>query len=328
MTLLRNQLNLIGRLAFASLFLTTFAWAQFDTATVLGTVRDSSKLPIHSSIVTLTNVATGVAQSATTNEIGDYQFFNVKIGRYTVSAEAAGFKKVSAEEFTVTVNARQRVDLDLPIGTVNEVVNVSAAAAQLETDSSSRGTVVSSQQIINLPLNGRSYADLALLVPGVRKSDLAYGGTPRDASFNVNGMRSSQNNFVLDGVDNNAYGTSNQGFSNQVTQISPDAVQEFRVETSSYSAEFGRAGGAIINASVRLRRQPVPRHSLRIPPQHATQRGRLLQARSEHQARPHPEPVRSHLRRPCEARQELLLRRLRRPAPHRSRHPVRLHPHA
>jgi hypothetical protein len=251
MTLLRNQLNLIGRLAFASLFLTTFAWAQFDTATVLGTVRDSSKLPIHSSIVTLTNVATGVAQSATTNEIGDYQFFNVKIGRYTVSAEAAGFKKVSAEEFTVTVNARQRVDLDLPIGTVNEVVNVSAAAAQLETDSSSRGTVVSSQQIINLPLNGRSYADLALLVPGVRKSDLAYGGTPRDASFNVNGMRSSQNNFVLDGVDNNAYGTSNQGFSNQVTQISPDAVQEFRVETSSYSAEFGRAGGAIINASVR-----------------------------------------------------------------------------
>ncbi len=238
-------------IAFAGLFLCGNLWAQFDTATVLGTVRDSTKASVRGAIVTLVNSQTGVTQSSTTNEAGDYQFFNVKIGRYKVSAESAGFKKATAEEFEVTVNARQRVDLDLPVGDVKETVMVTAAAEQLEVDTSSRGTVVGSRQIINLPLNGRSYADLALLVPGVRKSDLAYGGTPRDASFNVNGMRSSQNNFVLDGVDNNAYGTSNQGFSNQVVQISPDAVEEFRVETSSYSAEFGRAGGAIINASVR-----------------------------------------------------------------------------
>ena len=128
---------------------------------------------------------------------------------------------------------------------------VTDAATPLETDTSSRGTVVSSNQIVNLPLNGRSYADLALLAPGVRKSSIATGSTPRDASFNVNGMRSSLNNFVIDGVDNNAYGTSNQGFSNQVVQLSPDAVQEFRIETTSYSAEFGRAGGGIINASIR-----------------------------------------------------------------------------
>ena len=105
-------------------------------------------------------------------------------------------------------------------------------------------------QIVNLPLNGRSYADLALLAPGVRKSGIAQA-TSRDASFNVNGMRSSLNNFVIDGVDNNAYGTSNQGFSNQVVQLSPDAVQEFRIETTNYSAEFGRAGGGVINASIR-----------------------------------------------------------------------------
>lgn len=239
------------RTAWCAALLSGALFAQFDTATVLGTVRDASSLPVRGGAVKLSNTQTGVTQSTTTNESGDYQFFNVKIGRYTITAEAAGFKKASAEEFTVTVNARQRVDLQLQVGEVTETVDVSAEAEQLETDTSSRGTVVGNQQIVNLPLNGRAYADLALLVPGVRKSDLAYGGTPRDASFNVNGMRSSQNNFIIDGVDNNAYGTSNQGFSNQVVQLSPDAVEEFRVETSSYSAEYGRAGGAIVNVSVR-----------------------------------------------------------------------------
>ncbi|MDX2153354.1 MAG: TonB-dependent receptor [Bryobacteraceae bacterium] len=222
--------------------------AQFDSATVLGTVRDASALPIQTSKVTLLNVQTGISQSALTDDSGNYQFFNVKIGRYKVTAEAQGFKTATAEEFQVTVNARQRVDLRLEVGATTEVITVREAAAALETDTSSRGTVVGSQQIVNLPLNGRSYADLALLVPGVRRSGIA---ASRDASFNVNGMRSSQNNFVIDGVDNNSYGTSNQGFSNQVVQISPDAVQEFRVETNNYSAEFGRAGGAVINATIR-----------------------------------------------------------------------------
>ena len=118
----------------------------------------------------------------------------------------------------------------------------------LETDSSDRGQVISRAQVVNLPLNGRSYADLALLSPGVRQSSIS---TSRDASFNVNGMRSALNNFILDGIDNNSYGTSNQGFSNQVVQVSPDAVEEFKVQTNNFSAEFGRAGGAVINATFR-----------------------------------------------------------------------------
>ncbi len=239
------------RPALAVLLFAACAQAQFDTATVLGTVRDPSTSALVGATVNLVNTATGVTQSTLTNDAGDYQFFNVKIGRYKVTAEAKGFKKSGAEEFTATVNARQRVDMKLEVGDVSEMVTVDAAVAQLETDNSSRGTVIGNQQIVDLPLNGRNYADLALLAPGVRKSDLAYGVPPRDASFNVNGMRSSQNNFMVDGVDNNFYGTSNQGFTNQVVQLSPDAAQEFKVETSSYSAEYGRAGGAIINVSVR-----------------------------------------------------------------------------
>jgi hypothetical protein len=223
-------------------------FAQFDTATVLGSIRDGSGSAIQGSVVTLESLRTGVRLSTSTDDQGNYQFLTVRIGEYRVTAEAPGFKQAVAPGFTVTVNARQRVDLTLEVGAVTETVTVSDAVAQLETDTSSRGTVVGSRQIVNLPLNGRAYADLALLAPGVRRSGIA---NSRDASFNVNGMRSSQNNFVIDGVDNNSYGTSNQGFSNQVVQLSPDAVQEFRLETNNFSAEFGRAGGAVINATIR-----------------------------------------------------------------------------
>ena len=236
--------------AVTTIFLAS-VFAQFDTSTVLGNVRDSSGSSLAAGTVTLTNVQTGVRQTTKTSESGEYEFFNVRIGTYTVTAEANGFKKSTSEQFTVQVNARQRVDLSLQVGDVSETVTVREAVRQLETDSSSRGTVVTRNQIVDLPLNGRNYADLALLAPGVRKSDLAYGVPPRDASFNVNGMRSSQNNFLIDGVDNNFYGTSNQGFTNQVVQLNPEAAQEFKLETSSYSAEFGRAGGAIVNVSVR-----------------------------------------------------------------------------
>lgn len=228
-------------------------YGQFDTATVLGTVTDVNGAAVPRATVTLRNTATGVTVTATTDENGNFQIFNVRIGLYTVSAEAPGFARAIAENIQVTVNARQRVDLALKAGAVTETVTISADNLQLlETETSDRGQVINRQQIVNLPLNGRAYADLALLSPGVRKSVLNNQGSGgRDGSFNVNGLRSSLNNFVLDGVDNNSYGTSNQGFSNQVVQASPDAVEEFRVQTNNFSAEFGRAGGAVINASMR-----------------------------------------------------------------------------
>jgi len=244
-----------GFLLFTFLLLlgnVTNVHAQFDTATVLGAINDANGGAVPNATVTLKNVQTGIVATAKTDESGNYQFTGVKIGTYQVTAEAQGFSTAIAENVEATVNARQRIDLTLSAGAVTETVTVSGATPLLESASSERGQVISREQIVNLPLNGRAYADLALLSPGVRKSNLnnnSSGG--RDASFNVNGLRSSLNNFVLDGVDNNSYGTSNQGFSNQVVQASPDAVAEFKVQTDNYSAEFGRAGGAIINTSIR-----------------------------------------------------------------------------
>src|SRR5439155_2940005 len=134
------------------------------------------------------------------------------------------------------------------VGNIGETIEVVGASPFLEMDSSDRGQVIAKEQIVNLPLNGRAYADLALLSPGVRRSAIS---DSRDASFNVNGLRSAVNSFMLDGVDNNSYGTSNQGFSNQVVQVSPDAVEQFKVQTNNFSAEYGRTGGAVVNASMR-----------------------------------------------------------------------------
>src|SRR5215470_5540479 len=229
--------------------------AQFETSEVLGTVRDSSSSPVPKASVTLLNQDTGVEAKATTDEAGNYDFFNVKAGRYTVTVEHAGFSKATAADISVNVNARQRVDLALQVGAVTESVNVASAAAVLETDTSEHGQVISSEAVAELPLNGRNYADLALLSTNTVKSPIAVSfspsGTPREGAFNVNGMRSTYNNFLLDGLDNNAYGTSNQGFSSQVVQPSPDAIAEFKVITSNYSAEYGRVGGAVINAALK-----------------------------------------------------------------------------
>jgi hypothetical protein len=239
------------KLLLGFLLLAAAAMAQFETAEVLGTVRDATGSAVPKAVVKLLQQDTGIEAKTTTDEGGNYDFFNVKAGRYTISVEATGFTKFTTTDVTVNVNARQRVDASLQVGAISETVEVTGAAAVLETDSSEHGQVINTQQIVELPLNGRAYSDLALLTNNVHRSPLATSPTPREGAFNVNGMRSTYNNFLLDGVDNNAYGTSNQGFANQVAQPSPDAVAEFKVILNNYSAEYGRAGGAIINASTR-----------------------------------------------------------------------------
>ncbi len=246
------KLNVFASRLMGALFLLCLGvfrlHAQFDTATVLGSVHDASGSVVVRSVVSLVNQETGIIARTTTDENGNFNFSEVKIGLFTVAAEAPGFSRGEAKNIIVNVNARQRVDLVLQVGATTETVEVNAAAILLNTDTSDRGQVVNKTSITELPLNGRQFSDLALLTTGVNKSPSS--GT-REGSFIVNGLRSTYNNYLLDGIDNNAYGTSNQGFSNQVAQPSPDSVVEFEVVTSNYSAEYGRSGGATIISAMR-----------------------------------------------------------------------------
>jgi hypothetical protein len=230
-------------------------FAQFETSEVIGTVRDASQRPVSKAAVTVTNQETGIAAKTITDDAGNYNLFNVKAGRYTITVEAPGFSKFSSPDVAIAVNARQRVDATLQVGSVAETVTVSDQASVVETDTSAHSQVIGTQAIVELPLNGRQYSSLALLATNVHISPIAAAfspsATPREGAFNVNGMRSTYNNFLMDGLDNNSYGTSNQNYSSQVVQPSPDAISEFRVITSNFNAEYGRAGGGIINAVMR-----------------------------------------------------------------------------
>lgn len=238
----------IGATLLTAILLLSPLYGQFDTATVLGTVRDETGGVIPGVTITLTNVQTGISQTTVSDDNGNYQFVNVRAGLYRVGAELVGFATAVADRVTVAVNSRQRVDLAMRVGEITDTVEVIGGVALAETDTSDRGQVIASQQIVALPLNARNYSDLSMLSPGVRRSNM---NASREGSFNVHGLRSTFNSFMLDGLDNSSYGTSNQGFSNQVVQLPPDAVAEFKVQTNNYSAEFGRSAGAVINAALK-----------------------------------------------------------------------------
>src|SRR5215467_8263997 len=251
----RIATSVLGFLCFISLI--TPLLAQFETAEILGTVRDPSGAAIPGAAVTLINPDTGIRSTSMTDEVGNYDFFSVKVGRYSIQVDFPGFAQASITGISADVNARKRVDVVMQVGTTAQSVEilVTDAAPAVETDSSAHSQVIGTQEIVGLPLNGRSYSSLALLATNVHISPIAAAfspsATPREGAFNVNGMRSTYNNFLMDGLDNNSYGTSNQNYSSQVVQPSPDAIAEFRVITSNFSAEYGRAGGGIINAVLR-----------------------------------------------------------------------------
>ena len=229
------------------------ALAQFDTASIVGTVRDTSGAVVPGAKVTVTNAGTGISSSRSSAADGNFEFPAVRPGAYLVTAEKSGFSLALMDNVQVQVGARLRVDLQMAVGQISEKVEVTAVQPLLETDSSQRGQVITGDQTRALPLSSREYSSLALLTTGVKlaSTSLTTGNTPREGAFNVNGLRSTFNNFLIDGVDNNSYGTSNQGFSNQVMQPAPDAIGEFKVVTNNMSAEYGRAAGATINVNYR-----------------------------------------------------------------------------
>jgi len=234
--------------------LCSYLQAQYDNGSLVGTIRDKSGAGVVGAVVTITNNATAVATKVTSDGAGDYEVPSLHVGVYTISASSAGFTDAVANNITISVGGRQRIDLSLNVGATTTVVEVSDVALQLETETSERGQTISNYQSEALPLVSRNYSDLLGLIPGSRQAPTAattssINSLVRAGSYNVNGQRSMFNNFLLDGLDNNAYGESNQGFDNQIIAVPPDSVAQFQVVTDNESAEYGRSSGATINVA-------------------------------------------------------------------------------
>jgi hypothetical protein len=227
------------------------ALSQWELATLTGVVMDASGGVLTNVEVTVTNTGTNISKSVTTNESGRYFLPGLKPGVYSVSALLAGFKKYVNSAVTLQVNQTARLDITLDVGEVSQEVTVSAEAPLLETETSSRGAVIDGRKIVELPLNGRDYNQLALLSPGVLNTTPRMQSIGFKGAFNVNGNRAFSNAFQLDGVDNVSYSNSFRGINMQVVQPSVEALQEFKIQTNAYSAEFGRSSGALINAVIK-----------------------------------------------------------------------------
>ena len=227
------------------------AFAQQDAATITGEVRDPSGAVVPGATVIVTNIGTNISVTTVTNDRGSFTVPSLRPGDYSLTAEAPGFTKTVRSGLTLQVAQVARVDVTLQAGQLSETVQVTGASPLLETQTSSRGSVIDQRKIVELPLNGRDYNQLALLSPGVLP------GTPRLASvnfkgvLNVNGNRTFNNVFLLDGVDNISYSNSFRGENVQLVQPSIEALQEFKIQTNAYSAEYGRSSGAVVNATIK-----------------------------------------------------------------------------
>ena len=230
--------------------LSASAPAQVNTASVTGLVTDTAGAVVPSASVTLKNKATNVETAATTDSSGYYTFAIVPVGDYTVTVERPGFKRVVLEGVKLEVGQKARVDAALEAGAVTETVTVTSATL-LTTQEATPGGVIENRMVEQLPLSGRNWDDLISLVPGVQVDRYTEegGGTAngRTGGANVHGVRSLQNNFVLDGVDNNSISENVQELTTQVARPSVDSIQEFKVSTNPYSAENGRSPGALIS---------------------------------------------------------------------------------
>ncbi len=243
-----NRRCLAGALC-AILVSATSAVCQINTASLTGLVRDPSDAVISDARVVAHNPTNGFERESSTNSTGYYFFANLPAGIYEIGVEKAGFEK-AVSTVTLDLSEKARQDFTLAVGTVSTVATVQAAAPLLAPDDASLGTVVENKYVAEYPLLLRSWDDLVNLVAGVQGQRYTdQGGSTsagRTGGFNVHGMRQLQNNFLLDGIDNNSISENVQELTTQVARPSVDALEEFKVITSPYSAEYSR-GGAVIS---------------------------------------------------------------------------------
>ena len=229
--------------------------AQISTASLTGLVTDPTGAVAPGAVVTATNKATNVAQSVTTDDSGYYTFASLPVGAYQVTIELQGFKKAIREDVVLEVGQKARYDVALEVGSVSETVVVTGGTSLLATQEATTGGVIENRLVQDLPLSIRNWDDLLGLVAGVQNDRYTEegGGTAagRTGGANVHGVRSLQNNFVLDGVDNNSISTNVQELTTQVARPSVDSIQEFKVSTNPYNAENGRSPGALVSVTTK-----------------------------------------------------------------------------
>jgi hypothetical protein len=225
--------------------------AQVDTGSITGSVTDSSGAVVGGAKVTLTNEGTGTTLSTVTGADGVYDFSPVRIGSYRLETAASGFKKEVHAHIAVDVSARVLLNFKLQPGAVSETVEVTSAAPVLQAEDASVGQVVDQRSVNDLPLNGRNFTFLAQLAAGVNTPEADTRGNASSGAFTANGNRPAQNNYMLDGIDNNSDTVDFLNGTNYVVLPPVDAIQEFKVQTSDFSAEYGRSGAAVLNATIK-----------------------------------------------------------------------------
>jgi hypothetical protein len=226
-------------------------FGQVDAGSILGTVRDSTGAVIRNAKVTLTNEGTGQTQTVQSGSSGEYNFSPVRIGRYKVTAELKGFQNVEHSQINVDVQQHVLVDLVLTPGQNTQTVTVSDEPPALQTQDASVGQVIGTKTVNDLPLNGRNFTFLAQLSAGVTQGQADGRGLGATGSFAANGSRPAQNNYLLDGIDNNSNLVDFLNGTAYAVLPPVDAIEEFRVQTNDYSAELGRSAGAVLNATVK-----------------------------------------------------------------------------
>ena len=235
--------------AVSVMLLICFNASAQTTGSMVGKATDPSGAVVPGVTIKATNQATSFSREATTSVSGEYVISLLPVGRYIITAQKQGFDPYKLPDVIVAVNENIRVDVPLSLGTVSEAVSVTASSvAEVETRSATLGKVIDETKIEDLPLNGRNFLNLAVLQPGVVPAmSLGSNNTPEfpggeKSDFQVNGLRLQSNNFLLDGADNNEpfLGTA-------MATPSPDALEEFKILTNNYGAEFGGGGGSIVN---------------------------------------------------------------------------------
>ena len=244
-----RTLVLVGLSLLAISLTTGAAYGQADQGAITGQVADASGAVIANADVKLTNVDTGLTLEAKTDSSGVYVFSPIKIGTYKVTVTAAGFSTTTQENITVHVQDRVAVNVSLKTGESNTTVTVTEAPPLLQTEEGSTGQVIEAKTINNTPLNGRNWVFIAQLTAGVAPANGARG--QKGGDFNANGQRAEQNNYIMDGVDNNVNVVDFFNGASYVVRPPPDALAEFKVQTGSYSSEFGHSAGAVVNASIK-----------------------------------------------------------------------------